>query len=107
LNYSSPPGLLLLLLLGDLKNQLFMSEIICRGCRKLLAGTGKPGSQVHDPTTRIPAKWNWYGGWVCCEQCDYNSSLELERSMPGHLGQQSLSIGSESLKSVRRNWPKS
>jgi hypothetical protein len=76
----------------------------CRGCGKKLNGDGSQGNGVYDPDTKIAAKWNHYGGWVCSKQCDYNSSLELERSMPGHMGQQSLSIGSVSYKSVERNW---
>lgn len=76
----------------------------CRGCGKTLNGDGSQMSAVYDPDTREAAKWNYYGGWVCSRTCDYNSSLELERSMPGHMGQKSLSIGSESYKSVERNW---
>jgi hypothetical protein len=76
----------------------------CRGCGKLLNGDGSHGTSVSDPVTKNDSKWNHYGGWVCSRQCDYNSSLELERSMPGHMGQRSLSIGSESYRSVERNW---
>lgn len=77
---------------------------ICRGCGKLLNGDGSQGNSVYDPDTKKDAKWNYYGGWVCSKVCDHNSSLELERSMPGHMGQRSLSIGSQSYKSVKRNW---
>lgn len=77
----------------------------CRGCRKVLNGDGSQGSSVYDPTTKKDSKWNYYGGWVCSRQCDYNSSLELERSMPGHMGQRDLSPGSPSYKSIQKNWP--
>jgi len=76
----------------------------CRGCGKYLVGDGSQYNSVYDPDTRKDAKWNYYGGWVCSKKCDYDSSLALERSMPGHMGQRNLSIGSESYKSVERNW---
>ena len=78
----------------------------CRGCGKELNGDGGQMSSVYDPVTKEMSKWNHYGGWVCSKTCDYNSSLELERSMPGHMGQRSLSINSESYRSVERNWRK-
>lgn len=82
-----------------------MSNIItCRGCGKPLNGSGRQMDAVTDPDTKKDAKWNHYGGWVCSRQCDYNSSLELERSMPGHMGQNSLSTGSAAYNSVERNW---
>jgi len=76
----------------------------CRGCGKTLNGDGSQMNSVSDPDTRKDAKWNHYGGWVCSKQCDYNSSLELERSMPGHMGQKNLSINSPAYLSVERNW---
>lgn len=79
-------------------------QSICRGCRKTLNGDGSQGSSVSDPDTREAAKWNYYGGWVCSRQCDYNSSLRLEQSMPGHIGQTRLSLGSASYNAVERNW---
>lgn len=81
-----------------------MKQTECRGCGKLLNGDGSQGSSVYDPDTKKEAKWNYYGGWVCSKQCDYNSSLELERSMPGHMGQNRLSLGSTSYNSVETNW---
>ena len=77
----------------------------CRGCGKTLNGDGSQCSSVSDPVTKESAKWNYYGCWVCSRQCDYNASLELEKSMPGHMGQKSLSIGSESYRTIVRNWP--
>jgi hypothetical protein len=76
----------------------------CRGCGKLLEGDGSQFNAVYDPETKILAKWNYFGGWVCSERCDYDSCLELERSMPGHMGQRSLSIGSASYRQVKTNW---
>jgi hypothetical protein len=76
----------------------------CRGCGKLLNGDGSQMSAVSDPDTNLPAKLNYYGGWVCSRQCDYNSSLRLEQSMPGHTGQTRLSLGSSSYKSIEENW---
>lgn len=83
-----------------------MSNIKCRGCGKPLNGTGLQGSSVYDPETKTEAKWNYYGGWVCSERCDYNSSLRLEQSMPWHTGQRNLSAGSSSYESVKKNWAK-
>jgi hypothetical protein len=76
----------------------------CRGCGKLLKGDGSQGNAVYDPETKIFAKWNYFGGWVCSELCDYNSCLNLEKSMPGHMGQHSLGIGSSSYNAVKNNW---
>lgn len=59
---------------------------ICRYCGKILIG--KPyrfgGSYAYDPKTKEAAKTNYYGGYVCSRSCDFNASLTLERSMPGH-----------------------
>lgn len=76
----------------------------CRGCGKKLNGDGSQMSSVYDPITKEASRWNYYGGWVCSKTCDYNSSLELERSMPGHRGQQHLIICSASYRSVETNW---
>jgi hypothetical protein len=83
-------------------------KAICRWCKRELRG--KPyymGGQAYHPDTGEQCKVNYYGGFVCSEHCDYRSSLELEESMPGHQGQKSLSLGSESYKAVKRNWNKS
>lgn len=87
-------------------NTIPLKQVTCRGCGKKLSGSNTQGNYVHDPETKEAAKWNYYGGWVCSERCDYNSSLELERSMPGHMGQKSLSVNSFSYNSVKRNWQK-
>lgn len=63
------------------------------------------GRAAYHPRTgeRCPA--NHYGGWVCSRAYDVKSSLELERSMPGHgAGQKTLS--GEVARAVERNWPK-
>jgi len=54
----------------------------CRGCGKLLRCDGR--NIAFDPETNEECKKNHYGGFVCSRRCDYNSSLELEQSMPGH-----------------------
>jgi hypothetical protein len=62
----------------------------CRGCGKELIG--KPyfmGGGAYMPKTMEPVKVNFYGGYVCSENCDRNASLELERTMPGHTARQS------------------
>lgn len=76
----------------------------CRGCKKILKG--KPyymGHPAYHPDTNERCKVNFYGGFVCCENCDRQASLELERSMPGHTqSQSSLSTMSES--HLKQNW---
>lgn len=77
---------------------------VCRSCGRAL--NGKPyhmGGNAYHPDTgkRCPA--NYYGGYVCSRQCDYNASLELEESMPGHSGQRSLS--GDTLRRIDANWP--
>lgn len=69
----------------------------CRYCKKELVGKSYHTGNMYayDPKTREPAKINYYGGFVCSLQCDFNASLELERSMPGHgSGQKTLGCGS-------------
>jgi hypothetical protein len=77
---------------------------ICRGCGRQLDGspyhTGKP---AYVPETGERAKANHYGGWVCSRQCDFNSSLRLEQSMPGH-GDGQRSLGCYAQQSLNNNW---
>lgn len=75
---------------------------ICRYCKKTL--NGKPyymGGNAYDPVTNKRCKVNFYGGFVCSEQCDKNASLELERTMPGH--SQSY-LSSFSYAHFKKNW---
>ena len=76
----------------------------CRGCGKVLRG--KPywaGGSAYDPDTGTRAKVNHYGGFVCSRRCDFNASLRLEQSMPGHNITQTQ-LGCYSIESLRRNW---
>jgi len=77
----------------------------CRWCKTELRGApwSNGGSAFH-PVTGEMARSCYYGGWVCSKHCDYQACLELEESMPGHYGQKSLHITSESYKTVQRNW---
>ncbi len=56
----------------------------CRGCGQELRGEPyyKGGAAYH-PDTGERCKVNHYGGFVCSETCDRNSSVRLETSMPG------------------------
>lgn len=78
----------------------------CRGCHRELIG--RPycaGGIARIPETMVPAKSNYYGGWVCSRGCDYRASLELEQSMPGHgYGQQRLD--GPALRRIELNWGK-
>lgn len=80
---------------------------VCRGCKKVLRGApyhlSKTG-RAYDPDTGKAAKINYFGGFVCSRSCDYRSSLELESSMPGHMGQTSLSHGTTAHRKVIANW---
>lgn len=62
----------------------------CRGCGKALRGEpyykGKPAFLENGRQ----AKTCHYGGFVCSYDCDYQATLELEESMPGHAGQKRL-----------------
>lgn len=76
----------------------------CRGCGMKL--DGKPyymGGEAYHPITKKKAKVNHYGGFVCSERCDFDSSLSLERSMPGHDSSQ-VSLGMFSEKHHKSNW---
>ena len=80
----------------------------CRHCRRLLVGKAYylggcayiPDAQGR-PGKRAPV--NYYGGFVCSEQCDRATALELERSMPGH-GYSQKSLGSDAARRVASNW---
>jgi hypothetical protein len=59
---------------------------ICRGCKKVLKG--KPyymGGSAYHPRTNERCKVNFYGGFVCSDECDKRANYELERSMPGNV----------------------
>lgn len=76
----------------------------CRGCGMIL--NGKPyhlGGPAYHPKTGERAKVNHYGGYVCSERCDYNSSLRLEQDMPGH-GPSQKYLGCFSSQSYKNNW---
>lgn len=85
-------------------------QATCRHCSKVLIGRnycfggvayipdahGRPGKR---------APINYYGGYVCSEQCDRATSLELEQSMPGH-GRSQKRLGSDAERRVNSNWNK-
>lgn len=76
----------------------------CRGCGMTL--NGKPyytGGNAYNPIDGERCKVNYYGGFVCSSACDYNSSLRLEQSMPGH-GLHQTSIGQLAREHYEKNW---
>lgn len=79
----------------------------CRHCRMKLDGVDYMfGGRARHPRTKEQVPSNYYGGYVCSSRCDYQASLELEQSMPGHGCQQkSLSPASEAYRHYRANWP--
>ena len=85
---------------------MFSSEehAVCRGCGMVLKG--KPyfmGGQAYHPLTNQQCPANYYGGFICSQECDYRASLEQERSMPGH-GCTQQSIGQLARIAYHRNW---
>lgn len=79
----------------------------CRACGKLLRGEPywrNAKQYACDPESGKAAKINHYGGFVCSSRCDYQASLELERSMPGHWGQTTLSQNSAAHRAWQANW---
>jgi hypothetical protein len=80
------------------------AKAVCRGCKKVL--NGKPyymGGQAYHPDTNERCKVNFYGGFVCSENCDRSASLELERTMPGHTASQS-SLSTMAQSHLKNNW---
>ena len=76
----------------------------CRHCRRELKG--KPyymGGPAYIPETGKRARVNHYGGFVCSRECDFQASVALERSMPGHSYNQQT-LGCYSRQSFARNW---
>lgn len=70
----------------------------CRGCGKPM-----PGDAYKYGRNSYGHKINYYGGYVCSERCDFNASLELERSMPGH-GNAQNRLGTFAQDSFDKNW---
>jgi len=57
----------------------------CRGCGMTLKG--KPyymGGAAYHPTTREQCKINFYGGYVCSDDCDRAVNNEMKRSIDEH-----------------------
>lgn len=76
---------------------------ICRGCGMALDGSPYyTGKSAFHPRTKEQAKANYYGGWVCCESCDYRACLEQESSFPGAGKATFLSLGAK--QRIRNNW---
>lgn len=79
---------------------------VCRGCGRQLKGKAYcMGGSAYHPVTNERCPANYYGGFVCSETCDYNASLELERSMPGHGATQKTLYGVV-LAHIKNNWKK-
>lgn len=76
----------------------------CRNCGKEFIGEPyyKGGGAYHKGTME-PVKVNFYGGYVCSSNCDYQASLALEQTMPGHMGQKALTTG-PAYNHWKKNW---
>lgn len=77
---------------------------VCRGCGMQLRGKDyRFGGSAYHPITGERCKVNHYGGYVCSEGCDRNSSLRLEMDMPGHSYDQT-SLSCFAAESLKKNW---
>lgn len=86
------------------KNEIRKIQAKCRGCGRILIGKPYAYSSIaYHPETGERVKINYYGGFVCSEQCDIRACLELERSMPGHTSDQKT-LDSNAQRAVDRNW---
>lgn len=76
----------------------------CRGCGMNLDGDAYMyGGRAYHAVTKKRVPDNLYGGFVCSKSCDYEASLEIERSMPGHgLQQKCVSIDTE--RHIEKTW---
>jgi len=77
----------------------------CRGCGMILRG--RPycyGGSAYHPQTGERAKANYYGGFVCSQECDFRSSLRLEQSMPGASGEISRTLSCYANDHYKNNW---
>lgn len=76
-----------------------MKTTECRNCGKLLHGDYP---YAYDPKTKKDAKWNFYGGFVCCYDCDVKACLDLKSSMPG--AGKATSLSSSEQRQININW---
>lgn len=73
----------------------------CRSCGLLLKENHRKEG-VH-PATNEVLKCNYYGGYICSKKCDFEASLDIEQSMPGHNSAQ-YNLGCYSNSHFERNW---
>lgn len=78
----------------------------CRSCKRVLRG--EPyyrGKSAYFPLDmgggRVPV--NYYGGFVCSENCDRRICLDMQNSMPG--AGHSDRLDSLAARHVANNWP--
>jgi hypothetical protein len=78
-------------------------QAVCRGCGLPLKGHAYMyGGDAYHPRTGDRCNVNFYGGYVCSEDCDRRASRELEADMPG--GPKGVHLSSGAQESLRRNW---
>ena len=54
----------------------------CRGCGKALKGTAYHlGGPAYDPVTGKQVKVNFYGGYICSDNCDRTVCLTMSASI--------------------------
>lgn len=83
-------------------------EAECRACGKAIFG--KPYYSGGNTSRLVPLTWdepkaNYYGGYVCSKKCDYDATLSLEQSMPGHGCSQS-ELDTQMTKFISSRWQK-
>jgi hypothetical protein len=72
----------------------------CRHCGTPLAG--EMYRYVYNPDTKIEAKQNQFGGYVCSRTCDVRECLSMLGSMPG--AGPAMHLDSPCEAQVIRNW---
>ncbi len=78
-------------------------QATCRGCNMALDGKAYCyGGSAYHPTTGDECKSNYYGGYVCSEDCDYKACRELEECMPG--AGKGGSISNAASARIYKNW---
>jgi len=77
---------------------------VCRNCGKILIGKAYHlGGQAYHPVTKKRCPANYYGGFVCCEECDRQASVEQEASMPGGGGRPKF-LSTFAANHLKNNW---
>lgn len=74
----------------------------CRYCNRALNGAPYyMGKSAYDPKTGEKCKINFYGGFVCSQQCDYNACIDQESSFGAGIAR---TLSSPARNHYNKNW---